>query len=143
MRSVAWGLLILCLATGVGQACTCVPGMSNATQYSGASDVFVGTVLSVGHWRTKYRIRIERSWKGVPAGKTVAVYTSGNGAMCGVDLPVGHEVILFAHRVNNGPAKGQLSAGLCGQPYGFSVSTVNDSLGPPLSVRSKGSWWPW
>ena len=133
MTRVAVGGLMLCLAMEVGHACTCV-GISNATAYGRASDVFVGTVLSVKATGSsiKSRVRIERSWKGVPAAKVVTVYTSAS--TCGVGLTVGREQVVFAHRMTDGPWKGQLAVSLCSQPHGINVSTANDSLGPPAST---------
>jgi hypothetical protein len=135
MSRIAVGAVTLCLAVGVGHACTCV-GISNATAYGQATDVFVGTVLSVKGtgYSNKVRVRIERSWKGAPAGKVVTVYTGADGASCGVGLAVGFEQLVFARRMSDGPQKGQLGTGLCSQPHGIEVSTANDSLGPPAST---------
>ena len=142
-------LFVLCLGPSVGRTCSCGE-ITATTAYSAASDVFVGTVLSVGRESSpegdpnnyvslrlhyvKARIRIEQSWKGSPAGQVVTLYTD---LSCGVGLPKGEVVLLFAKRAPDGPWKGGLYARLCGQPttLAYDISAASDSLGPPKSVR--------
>src|SRR5262245_34210642 len=137
MKHLAMVLLILSVAVGHGRACTCLP-VTVASSFSRSSDVFVGTVLSVHRDSgIKARVRIERSWKGTPAGKVVNVFTSSSGASCGVDMVAHHQVILFASRQTEGKLKGELTVGLCSfsGPYPQMLSQLGDSLGPPVTVR--------
>jgi hypothetical protein len=146
MKRLSITLILLGAAVGAARACTCAP-YTLASSFAGSSDVFVGTVLSVHSegGSIKGRIRIERSWKGTPAGRVVTVHTSRSGASCGVGLPVHHEVILYAHRMTDGKWKGELAAGGCsysGIYLGQNI-TMSDSLGVPVTVRNPRKWWPW
>ena len=143
MRRYAAGIAFLLLAAGTAQACSC-SRVSKVAAFFTASDVFTGTVLSVGREGgsgIKGRVLVEQSWKGVPAGTVVSVYTSSGGSSCGVALPVGREIVIFARCESHGPWKGRLFTSLCDQPSGLSMLTVSDSLGPPASVRSKETGW--
>ena len=150
-------LCMLCVGARAAQACSCLE-ISRAAAFHMATDVFTGTVLSTrlfsepieGHLEEGLRreviigrVRVERSWKGASAGRVITVYTSPDGASCGVDLPRGHEVVLFAHRLTEGVWKGRLALGRCGQPSGLSPETISDSLGAPTSVRKETGRWPW
>jgi hypothetical protein len=137
MKRLALALLMLGVEVGSGQACSCAP-YTIASSFARSSDVFVGTVLSLHRdIGLKARVRIERSWKGTPAGKVVTVYTSAGGASCGVDMVVHQPVLLFASRQTDGKLKGQLTAGLCSYStwYPQAISERSDSLGPPVTVR--------
>jgi hypothetical protein len=145
MRHLAMAVLMLVLAVGSGRACSCGPG-TIASSFGQSSDVFVGTVLSLQRGTTvKAQVRIERSWKGTPAGKVVTVFTAGNGAMCGVEMVAHQPVLLFAFRQTDGKLKGQLTANLCSYSTGYpqAISERSDSLGTPVTVRKDGGWWPW
>src|SRR5882762_5627419 len=94
---LAFGFLVLCMAASDAGACTC-PRPTVAQSLMRSSDVFLGTVLSVrlqGRNGFKGRIRVERSWKGTPAGRALTVYIP---AVCGVGLSQHHPVIIFAGR---------------------------------------------
>src|SRR5260221_8003118 len=150
-------MIVLLVSATVGDAwaSSCV-ATTVATSLAAASDVFVGTVLSVrtgerSVWLSSIkehirissiegRIRIERSWKGAPAGSVVTVLTNSEESACGVSLAVDHEVILFAYHMTEGPWKGRLTAGLCSHSYSepSEISAMSDSLGAPLTVRKVG-----
>src|SRR5262245_49776328 len=134
MKRLAMALLMLGVAVGSGWACSCLP-YTIASSFARSSDVFVGTVLSLKRGNgVKARVRIERSWKGTPACKVVNVFTSDNGASCGVGMIVHQPVLLFAFRQTDGKLKGELTAGLCSYStwYPQAIIERTDSLGPPV-----------
>jgi hypothetical protein len=101
MRRLALTLLslvALLFATGPRQAlaCNCAPLPSNdgaVLQHLNRSGaVFIGTVLR-GDSQTGTQVRVERAYKGVRAGDTVTVSSSGGD--CGYEIgPVGSSHLL-------------------------------------------------
>jgi hypothetical protein len=145
MRHLVTAVLMLVFAVGSGWACSC-GHKTIASSFARSSDVFVGTVLTLHRGGlVKARVRIERSWKGTPAGKVVTVFTGANGAACGLDMVAHQTILLFAFRQTDGKLKGQITVGLCSNSTGYpqAISERSDSLGAPMTVRKDGGWWPW
>ena len=133
MKLFAVTLGCLSLLAVRGQACDYYPLPLNQA-VGAASDVFVGAVRSVETHGSlvKGRVIVERSWKGVRAGRQVTVYTSQSD--CGVFMRPGLEVIIFARRGTIPGLPGQL---FTERPDGsgelVNVGQLTKELGPPLT----------
>jgi hypothetical protein len=143
MKLFAITLTWLSLFAASCQACD-YSALTLAQSVGQASDVFVGTVRSVETHGglLRGRIMVERSWKGVTAGRQVTVYTSWSS--CGVDMRRGQKVMIFGRRTAP-ELPGQL---FTEQPDGSGGDSVNvdrltAALGPPVTTWNPTGWWPW
>ncbi len=136
--------LVTCASIGlIGRktvACDCYePPMSQSA--AAASDVFWGTVRSVGMEKgfVRGRVMVEKSWKGVPAGREVPVFTSVSS--CAVPMRVGVRVVVFGRRVASA-LPGQIFTEL---PDGSRAlpDDPTPELGPARPAPKRSHWWPW
>src|SRR5215813_13878392 len=123
MKAWPFALCLLSVMSTTCSACTCMESTA-AAELQRSSAVFAGTVLSVKHERPhethdnghlfaweyiRHRIRIEKSWKGAPAGKVVTVYTSTGP--CDTAFPKGSHVMVYASVDKS--HEGALATSLC------------------------------
>ncbi len=83
--------------TGNAWACSCAPATEEQL-FERADHVFQGRVLAKAdepERKVRYRVVVYKERKGdVP--RYVSVVTADNGAMCGVDLTVGKDYLVYA-----------------------------------------------
>lgn len=125
--------IALTLHSCAALACSCMPPESRTLEQITASGdtVVMGHVMSVkktggtdinsGH--LIYRVRVDAA-VNLPDLQEIEVRTAPNGALCGINLPVGSFQILFVYRRDQA-----YSAGLCG------------NLSRPQSEEEARGWW--
>ncbi|MEU4804471.1 hypothetical protein [Actinosynnema sp. NPDC023587] len=143
--TMAAGLLTVAF-TGTANACSCMPGDTEATRYARASQVFTGVVLSQklepnkpdtpNDDQYRYTLRVTKEYKQGDLPRRVDVFTATNGAMCGIRLTRGVEYLVFAHNATYAT----LGTHLCSGTRLASGGPPNTSL--PLPPTSSTSVWP-
>src|SRR5689334_19206597 len=141
---IALVLLLDAVSTGPASACSCAES-SLTERLAHASAVFTGQVISLrqnprtrgsslrlgkglvrlpGVTSVKYRFRVLRSWKNAQ-GKTVEVWSTTEGSMCGYSFEPSQQYLVFALRGRDG----RLWTGLCaGNELAVSARARLDSL---------------
>lgn len=140
-------LLLLGLLPDPAAACSCIQPKPYADRRLEYHSVFHGEVIAAGgdegsqlRW-IRFEVIKDYSVKGSGAD-TLTVWTSGSGAACGVDYPVGAEVLVFADTGSYLPAKpaGALLSGLCfGNASGAGLEPALRAMEDALGVRPGGS----
>ncbi|WP_440900548.1 hypothetical protein [Actinosynnema sp.] len=103
---------------GSASACSCFPGDTEAARYARADNVFTAVVLdrvldpggSSSVYDDKYRftLQVGVEYKGSVPPAPVTVESTVHGSLCGTDLRVGVDYLLFATSYD-----GVLSTGSC------------------------------
>lgn len=100
------------VAAGTAHACSCAPATEEQL-LARADHVFQGRVLEKlveAPQKVRYRVAVAEERKGdVP--DEVGVVTYDNGAMCGIDLVVGKDYLIYA---NGDSSDGKVDSNLCG-----------------------------
>ena len=140
LLAVVLGTVVLPVATA--QACSCAL-VKPQQQFQGSDAVFTGTVANrdvVGNppgGIAVYTVDVDSVYKGRVL-QSQQVVTSANSASCGVALPVGDRVVIFADSGQTFPVeprKDQLATRACsGSGTGLHVTSEFGTGTPPVGA---------
>lgn len=126
-------LILLISSTSAAIACSCLPPPPPLEAMDQMAAVFMGKALSRAEnptdYTATYRIEVSLVWKGVTV-KEVEITTGLDSGMCGVDLIIGEDYLIYAREYG-----GELHTDICTRTRAAEYASEDlAALGEPSTI---------